>query len=340
MSQSELKQASRVVLFEDGPPGQSRVLREFTDLTQIFQPKHLPDYMDTSRILVQTVDSRPNAVHPWAEPARDRSVRARLYSRRGELLGESSRFCYGFMEKPPEAEFPAVIHSTSVDQRGYLRINEKPYFPVYWSPNMQAPFEGNYPPRLHGARSHDLNNVIFPKGELSRSFPESALAAEVSNATADPHFFGYEVGDGEMQLQGWGWRTRLDAVKPVIAWLHKTDPQHVVNGPESWLVGHPGRDGALRAFVPYFDVVGAECSYEEVPLVNQYARPYYGQGHNCAVLAGLEAYFYPPVESLRWRGYRSIIEGCSGVGLCPSEMLRAGMHGVPGGLTVPSGAAA
>jgi hypothetical protein len=79
----------------------------------------------------------------------------------------------------------------------------------------------------------------------------------------------------------------------------------------------------MRAFVPYYDVVGVETSFEQVPLVNQFARPYYGSGHHCAVLAGLEAYFYQPLDMLRWRGYRSVYEGCSGVGLCPSEMLRA-----------------
>lgn len=31
------------------------------------------------------------------------------------------------------------------------------------------------------------------------------------------------------------------------------------------------------------------------------------------MLAGLEAYYYQPLESLRWRGYRALYEGCAGV---------------------------
>ena len=42
-----------------------------------------------------------------------------------------------------------------------------------------------------------------------------------------------------------------------------------------------------------------------------------------AVLVGLETYFYQPERVLRWHGYRAVLNGAAGVGLCPSGMLES-----------------
>ena len=42
-----------------------------------------------------------------------------------------------------------------------------------------------------------------------------------------------------------------------------------------------------------------------------------------AVLVGLETYFYQSNRTLRWRGYRSLLNGAAGIGLCPSGMMQS-----------------
>ena len=59
-----------------------------------------------------------------------------------------------------------------------------------------------------------------------------------------------------------------------------------------------------------------------LPHINQVARPLMTE-RQTAVLAGLETYFYQSNEILRWRGYRSLLDGAAGIGLCPSGMLQA-----------------
>lgn len=270
---------------------------------KILPPGPLPDFVDARGVTVARI--APQKVHPWTEPTRDLNLVARL--RAGDrIVAQSNSVSVGFLEKIPAPQFPARITSTSVDSRGYLRINGQHYFPVYWTPNFERPSEGNYPPRFWGCPSQDLNDL-----------PREQVLQKVAEARANPRFFAYELGDGEMQLQGPGWPLRLKAAEATMGWVRRADPHHLINGPESWLVGHPGHQQAMKTFMPLFDVIGVETSFEEVP------EPQQSPNHPCAVLAGLEAYFYQPVESLRWRGYRAVYEGCAGVGLCPSEMLKA-----------------
>ncbi len=247
-------------------------------------------------------------VHPWSEPTRDLALEACLLDGKGQPLATSKPLEVGFLTRIPAPAFPARVESTRVDEQHHLLWNGKPYLPVYWTPNFDRPHDGNYPPRLWGYPSLDLNGVT-PGGEQA--------AAE--KARANPKFFAYEMGEGEMQLQGAGWPLRLKALAGLASGIRAKDGRHVINGPENWLIGHPGHNQALSAFTPIFDVVGVEASFEEVPEANRHR----GSTHPCAVLAGLEAYYYQPVESLRWRGYRALYEGCAGVGLCPSEMLKA-----------------
>ncbi|MCE7874461.1 hypothetical protein DYH09_29390 [bacterium CPR1] len=182
-------------------------------------------------------------------------------------------------------------------------MNDEPFFPVYFSPHIGTLKEVNYPPK-----GLNLTDPAL-KGE--------PLEPLIQGARTDPSFFQYELGEGEMNLQGPGWLLRLGKLKQAIATIKSLDPDHVVNGPSSWLVGHPRHQQDMQAFLPYWDAIGVETSFEEFPRVTQDPR------HPCAVLAGLEAYFYQPLEVLRWRAYQSVIHGCAGVGLCPSGMLQA-----------------
>jgi len=272
------------------------------------QPQPVANFYEGQRSLVWAVGAQGQRVHEWSEPTRDLSLTARLCDLHGKEVAHSARLAVGFMNKIPPPNFPPRIQSSGVDGRNHLVLNGKPYLPVYWTPNFDHPHEGNYPPRLWGYPSLDLN------GQSSL-----ALAGLVSKAQSNPKFFAYELGEGEMQLQGAGWPLRLRALASVAERLRTLDPQHLINGPESWLVGHPGHNQALGSFTPIFDVVGVETSFDEVPEADRYR----GGGRPSAVLAGLEAYYYQPLELLRWRGYRALYEGCAGVGLCPSEMLKA-----------------
>ncbi|MBT9588845.1 hypothetical protein IV102_36255 [bacterium] len=305
LSSRELAKVERIELLGSGRPLSSLTGTQAAALGG--RPRSLPDFVDGRGTLAFSLSSCQSKVHPWNEPTRDLALVSRLQVA-GKVLAQSAPVAVGFMEKIPPPQFPARITTTKVDPRGYLRINDRPYFAVYWTPNFDRVFEGNYPPRLFGYPSVDLNDL-----------PRDKVLQKVAEARANPKFFAYELGDGEMQLQGAGWPLRLQAVKKAMGWLREADPQHLINGPESWLVGHPGHQQAMKIFMPLYDVIGVETSFDEVPQ----PRPFRESGHACAVLAGLEAYYYQPVEGLRWRGYRSIYEGCAGVGLCPSEMLKA-----------------
>ena len=266
------------------------------------------DFYEAQNCLRWELNAQNQPVHPWSEPSRDVALEARLWNHQGQQIARSRVLSVGFMGKIPPPVFPSQIQTSRVDERHRLLLNGKAYLPIYWTPNFDRAHDGNYPPRLWGYPSLDLNNV-----------PAGGVEAACRKARANPKFFAYELGDGEMQLQGVGWPLRLKAVGALASQLRALDGQHLINGPESWLIGHPGHNQALGSFTPIFDVVGVETSFAEVPEANRYRA----SAHPCAVLAGLEAYYYQPVESLRWRGYRALYEGCSGVGLCPSEMLKA-----------------
>lgn len=285
-------------------------LRKFTGNLADMRDQAPPsgEFYEAQNCLRWDLSGQGQTLHPWTEPTRDLQLEAVLCDRSGKPVFRSKTLAVGFMGKIPAPSFPAAITSTGVDSRNRVLINGQPFLPVYWTPNFDRPHEGNYPPRLWGYPSLDLNNV-----------PAGGLAAALAQARANTKFFAYELGDGEMQLQGAGWPLRLRSVASQVEQLRSQDPRHFINGPESWLIGHPGHDEVLPSFTPIFDVVGVETSFEEVPQADRRRAP----GHPCAVLAGLEAYYYQPPESLRWRGYRALYEGCTGVGLCPSEMLKA-----------------
>ncbi len=280
-----------------------RVAARSDRLLELYQPRLTPSETDTARLLVASPPAKGATIHPWSEPARDQEVRARLLDLKGQTLETTGPVRFGYLTTFPRSDLPDAIESTRVNARGYLRVNEEPFFPVYFSPHIGTLKEVNYPPK-----GLNLTDVAL-KGE--------PLEPLIQSVRTDPGFFQYELGEGEMNLQGPGWLLRLGKLKQAIATIKSLDPDHVVNGPSSWLVGHPRHQQDMQAFLPYWDAIGVETSFEEFPRVTQDPR------HPCAVLAGLEAYFYQPLEVLRWRAYQSVIHGCAGVGLCPSGMLQA-----------------
>jgi hypothetical protein len=313
-AQPHTAELGKLQLLARAVDGQENELTSTSVWSALWAPQRTENLVDGSRALLLRLPLGARKLHTWDRPARDISLVARLFDTSGKQVATTSQdAALGFIQKPPAATFPAVIRSTAVDPRNYLRINDLPYFPVFWTPNFDRAHDGNYPPRLYGCPSADLNSDVANP---------TTLLARAAEARKHPRFFGYELGDGEMQLQGPGWRARLEQVKQAIVWLRAADSVHVINGPESWLIGHPEHNEVMRHFVPFFDVVGVETSFAEVPEPARHARPFQSAGRGCAVLAGLEAYYYQPPEMQRWRGYRALYEGCAGVGLCPSEMLR------------------
>ncbi len=273
------------------------------DLEALDRPSSVAVEVDTARLLAVEVTNQRAQAHPWSEPVRDQEVCALLLDQAGQTLETTAPARFGFVERFPAGDLPLEIRSTRVSARGYLLVNDHPYFPVYFSPHIGTLKEVNYPPR-----GLDLT------AQVQRGEP---LEAAMLKARQDPSFFQYELGEGEMNLQGPAWRLRLGKLTTAIRQIKALDPDHIVAGPRSWLVGHPRHQADMKAFTPYWDAIGVETSFEEFPRVEQ------DRQHPCAVLAGLEAYFYQPLELLRWRAYQSVIHGCAGVGLCPSGMLQA-----------------
>ncbi len=307
LSSSELARVGKLELSETTS---KRILQKVEGSLAGLREQAAPpgDFYEARNCLRWDLNAAGQPLHAWSDPARDVILEARLWDRQGQQLARSQPLAVGFLGKIPAPAFPAQIQSSRVDERHRLLLNGQPYLPIYWTPNFDRPHDGNYPPRLWGYPSLDLNNVAA-----------GGVEAAVRQARTNPKFFAYELGDGEMQLQGASWPLRLKAAGALAARLRAQDGQHLINGPESWLIGHPGHNQTLSSFTPIFDALGVEASFDEVPEADRYR----GSTHPCAVLAGLEAYYYQPMESLRWRGYRALYEGCSGVGLCPSEMLKA-----------------
>jgi hypothetical protein len=302
-----------------------KVLLEQEDLSGIGAPQTAPDYINTRNMLQTALSSEAFTVHPASDPQCDNEFKARLVLKAGdrsEAVAESERVEFGFMAELRKTE-PVKIERTAVNDKGFITINGQPYFPVYWRPHgsSKSP-ESNYPVKDLGYKSLDVTSIVLGRNVPPDAETKAALLAKVEEVKNDPAFFQYEIGQGEMQLQGKGWQEHRDWCATAIGWIREADPNHLIDGPGSWLVGHPNHDEAMKAFVGKWDAIGVELSFESPVLINQIAKPLM-TAHNTAVLVALEAYFYQPLETLRWRGYRAVIEGANGIGLCPSGMLES-----------------
>lgn len=305
--------------------GKEKAVLDLAELTAIGEAQAAPDYINTRNMVRTEIASKGFTVHPWNDPQRDNVVRARLFNKvagKETLVAESVPVSFGFLDALPP-HVTEKIERTAVNDKGFITINGKPYFPVYWRPHgdSKAP-EANYPVKELGYKAVDLTTVIYSKNAPPDADVKAALLARVNAVKNDPAFFQYEIGEGEMQLQGKEWVERLEWCKTAIGWIREADPNHLINGPISWLVGHPGHNAALKSFLNSWDVIGVELSFESPVQVNKIARPLMTQRQS-AVIVGLEAYFYQPLEVLRWRGYRAVVDGAHGIGLCPSGMLES-----------------
>jgi len=301
--------------------GKKKTIVELEGFSRILRPQRAPDYINT-RSLVQVALGREGlTVHPCDEPVRDNAVAVRLYGR-SKLLAETKPIRFGFMAPLPKPQLPKAIRRTAVSDKGFITVNGEVYFPVYWTPHFGICPEANYPPTQFGYKAVNLTKLVYAKGQMPDDEVKAKLLARIAEVKDEPKLFHYELGEGEMQLQGKGWRDRLEWCKRAIPWIRRADPNHLINGPISWLVGHPRHNAAMRAFVPHWDVIGVEASFETVPKVNEFASPRMKE-RRTAVLIGLETYFYQPNRVLRWRGYRGILNGASGIGLCPSGMMQS-----------------
>lgn len=299
------------------------------DLSAILKPQRSAGNINAHHLLQVKLDSKDLTVHPWQEPVLDCLATIRLYSKMGNesrpslrLTAEGAPVRFGFMEKVPKPSFPETIKKTAINERGFITINGQPYFPVYWTPHFGIVPEVNYPPMQFGYKSLNLMKLVCSKEAAPDDEVKAELLKKINEVKNDPKFFQYEIGEGEMQLQGGGWQQRVEWCKKAIGWIREADPDHVINGPISWLVGHPHHNSAMKQFVSHWDVIGVEASFEYQPKVNEFALPLM-KARRTAVLVGLETYFYQSNRTLRWRGYRSLLNGATGIGLCPSGMMQS-----------------
>ena len=295
------------------------------DPAVILKPQRSPDYVNARHLLQVKLDSEGFTMQPWREPVLDNTATIRLYGKaegKPTLIAEGAPVRFGFMEKIPKPDLPETITKTAVNERGFITINGKPYFPVYWTPHFGILPEANYPPTRFGYKAVNLMSIVCPKEEASDEAVKAALLKQIEDVKGDPKLFQYELGDGEMQLQGRGWQQRLQQCRRAIEWIREADPDHLINGPVSWLIGHPRHNATMKHFVPHWDVIGVEASFEHQPKVNEFAKPFMRE-RKTAVLVGLETYFYQSNRTLRWRGYRSLLNGATGIGLCPSGMMQS-----------------
>ena len=305
--------------------GADRTVLNERDFSALAAPRRAPDYINTRNLVRAEIDSAGLTVHPWTDVRRDNRVTARLFAKTStgeKLLAQSAAPAFGMMEPVPRA-LPEIIERTAVDPRGFITVNGRPFFPVCWRPHGEsvAP-DADYPPRALKFLTVDLTSIVYAKKAAPDAEVKAALLAKIEQVKNDPRLFQYEIGEGEMQLQDRDWTQRLEWCKTAIGWIREADPNHLINGPISWLVGHPDHDNAMKSFVGYWDAIGVESSFESPVLVNEVAKPLMTR-RPTAVIVGLETYFYQPLEVLRWRGYRAVLEGAHGVGLCPSGMLES-----------------
>jgi len=297
-----------------------------TDFASVLAPQTAPNFIDTSRLIRFSPTSAEGAtIHPWSEPVRDHAVTFELFRNAAGglvLIDQTEPLRFGFISHFPKPTFPSRIESTSIDARGFISINGTPYFPVFWTPHFGMSPEADYPPMQFGFKALDLTSLVYSKNRMPDDEFRAKILAKVAEVKDDPAFFQYELGEGEMQLQDDAWKERLAWLKTAIGWIRAADPRHIINGPISWLVGHPGHNEAMQAFVPDWDVIGVEASFETVPDIARFAMPLMKE-RRTAVLVGLETYFYQSERTLRWRGYRSVLAGAAGIGLCPSGMLQS-----------------
>src|SRR5581483_2442111 len=106
-------------------------------------------------------------------------------------------------------------------------------FPVYWMPHFGASAEANYPPRLLDYTTLNLTSLVLSSGRAPDESVKAAVLARLHEVRDDPRFFQYELGQGEMPLQGPDWRQRVEWLKQAIGWIREADPNHLINGPES-----------------------------------------------------------------------------------------------------------
>ncbi len=324
VARSSLAELERCELLVGGPDG-TRALRDVREFGELLRPQAGPDYLDTSRLLQTEVREQGLPLRSWQEPIRDHRLRVRLLAKGSgtvRVVAEAEGETFGFMEKAPPPALPGEIRRTGVDARGFMTVNGSPYYPVFWTPHFGVLPEANYHPRALGYQCADLTEIVYSKQRAPDAEVKARLQAKVRELRVNPKLFQYELGEGEMQLQDRNWKTRVAWLKTAIGWIREADPDHLISGPESWLIGHPGHNEALPEFLPDWDVVGVEASFERVPELRRVTAAAQ-RGKRTAVLVGLETYFYQNPEVLRWRGYRAITEGAAGVGLCPSGMLQA-----------------
>ncbi|MBM3457443.1 MAG: hypothetical protein FJX77_02750, partial [Armatimonadetes bacterium] len=144
----------------EGPAG-VRTLREIRDLRDALTPQSAPDYLDTSRLLQAEIREAGLPVRPWREPIRDQQLRVRLVSPGGRTAAEAESVPFGFMERVPAPDLPAEIRRTGLDSRGFLTVNDRPFFPVFWTPHFGILPEANYHPKPLGYQCVDLTQVVL-----------------------------------------------------------------------------------------------------------------------------------------------------------------------------------
>ena len=129
-----------------------------------------------------------------------------------KILAESEAVSFGFLERLPP-NVPEKIDRTAVNDRGFITVNGKPWFPVCWRAHgdSKAP-EANYPVQAIGYKAVDLTAIVLSKNAAPDADTKRQLLAKIDQVKNDPKFFQYEIGEGEMQLQG----KRVDRARPVV----------------------------------------------------------------------------------------------------------------------------
>jgi hypothetical protein len=277
-------------------------------------------FVDARDLLSLSIAGEGLPLHPHTNPVRDCRVTVTLEDQAKKLIARQTSEPFGFLERPAAPQLPDVIRKTEISEGGTLLINGKPFvfncFP-YGPTDL-----GSVSRTLNFPRTHKVLPLPFPKELTFKPDEEAGWKQKVQDFVKankdDPKLFGYFFNhDGETSFWLKEWQEMARCQRKVAAWVRELDGNHVILG-ANWLFGHEGLTPEAGKHFDFLDVIDVEPGLTWTPDCHGVRK---AAGRPVSMVAGLECYYFQPINVLRWRVYEALRQGANGIGICPSGML-------------------